>query len=118
MPHSPLDEKALGAMAILMNRRSTWSMITYGDLAARLGHVAQGMGPILHRVHVWCNRIGKLSLAMLVIAEEGQPRPGMFEGDDADPITPQNIDQRRVRLWREDWSGVRLPSIDEISHLI
>jgi hypothetical protein len=118
MPHSPLDEKALGAIAILMDRRGMWSVITYGDLAARLGHVPHGLGPILHRVHVWCGSVGKLSLAMLAINEEGRPSEGMFDGDDADPITPQNYEQRRVKLWREDWRDIRLPTLDEIAKLV
>jgi hypothetical protein len=75
------------------------------------------LGPVLHRVHEWCKSINRSSLAMLVIDEEGQPRAGMFDGDDADPITPQNYDQRRVRLWREDWSDVRLPTLKQIANL-
>jgi hypothetical protein len=118
MPHSPLDIKALGTIAILMDRRETWSVITYGDLADRLAHVPQGLSQILDRVGAWCRSIGKQELPMLVIDEEGKPRQGMYEhppGAGGDPVTPQTYDQRRVRLWREDWTGVTLPTLEQIA---
>jgi len=114
MSHSPLDVKALATIAILMNRRETWSVITYGDLAERLGHVPQGLSAILDRVGAWCRSIGKQSLPMLVIDEEGRPRQGMFVGD-SNTVTPENYDQRRVRFWRENWDGARLPTLEEIA---
>lgn len=117
MSHSPLDAKALAAIAILMNRRETWSVITYGDLADRLGHARYGLGQILDRVGSWCRSIDKESLAMLVIDEEGKPREGMYDhppGDSGPPVTRQTIDQRRVRLWRQDWTAVAVPTLEQI----
>lgn len=113
---SPLDPKALATIAFLMDRRQAWSVITYGDLAKRLDHAPQGLGPILDRVGAWCFSIKKQSLAMLVISEQGEPNEGMyrhFRGD-TDPVTKDNYESRRVQLWREDWSGVALPAVEEI----
>ena len=98
---SPLDTKALAAIALLWGRKDTWSVITYGDLAARLGHAQQGLGEILNRVGAWCGSINKQSLAMLVIGAEGNPHSGMFSpfrGED-DPVTKENYERRRVDLW-------------------
>jgi len=118
MSYSPLDVKALATIAILMDRRGTWSVITYGDLAERLGHVPQGLSQILDRVGSWCRSVGKESLAMLVIDEEGKPRRGMYEyppGSSAEAVTPETYDQRRVKLWREDWSGIHIPTLEQIA---
>jgi hypothetical protein len=117
MSHSPLDIKALATIAILMNRRETWSVITYGDLAERLGHVPQGLSQILDRVGSWCRSVGKEELAMLVISEDGKPRPGMYDYPPgaSHPVTPEIYDQRRVRLWREDWTGIHIPTLEQIA---
>jgi hypothetical protein len=64
---SPLDYKALAAITLLWSRKDTWSVITYGDLAKRLGHAQQGLAEILNRVGAWCHSVHKQSLAMLVI---------------------------------------------------
>ena len=114
---SPLDMKALATIAFLMDRRENWSVITYGDLAKRLGHAQQGLGGILDRVGAWCFSINKQSLAMLVISEQGEPNEGMyrhFKGD-TDPVTKESYERRRVQLWREDWSNVVLPTVEEIA---
>jgi hypothetical protein len=39
--------KALATIAILMGRRETWSLITYGDLAERLDHPPYALNDIL-----------------------------------------------------------------------
>jgi len=114
---SPLDTKALATVALLFDRRNTWSVITYGDLAKRLNHAPHGLTEILNRVGAWCLSIHKQSLAMLVIGAEGQPHGGMFiplRGDD-DPVTKENYEHRRVSLWREDWSDVTFPTPEEIA---
>ena len=49
---SPLDTKALAAIALLWDRKDSWSVITYGDLAARLDHAPQGLGGIQSRRRV------------------------------------------------------------------
>lgn len=116
MPHSPLDIKALATIAILMNRRTTWSVITYGDLGDLLDHPPYGLGQILDRVGRWCRSINKRSLALLVIDEEGKPRDGMFGlPGHIEPITPETYEQQRVRLWREDWKGVAVPTLEQIA---
>jgi hypothetical protein len=114
---SPLDTKALATIAFLMDRRETWSVITDGDLARRLGHAQQGLGGILDRVGAWCRSINMQSLAMLVIGEHGDPNEGMYHHfkDDPEPVTKENYERRRVRLWREDWSGVALPTVEQIA---
>jgi hypothetical protein len=114
---SPLDTKALATIALLWDRKDNWSVITYGDLAKRLGHAQQGLSEILNRVGAWCHSVHKQSLAMLVIGAHGEPHGGMFvpfRGDD-DPVTKENYERRRVQLWREDWSDVKLPTPEEIA---
>jgi hypothetical protein len=117
MPLSPLDTKALATIALPSDRREKWSVITYGDLAAKLGHARQGLAGILDRVGAWCFSIHKQSLAMLVIAETGDPNEGMFRAfrGELDPVTRENYEQRRVQLWREDWSDVALPTPQAIA---
>jgi hypothetical protein len=112
---SPLDGKSLVAIALLSDRRETWSVISYSDLADKIGHVQLGMGPILDRVGAWCYNIGKQSLAMLVIGANGEPSEGMFRAfrGDYDPVTHENYESRRLRLWREDRSDVKLPTLPE-----
>ncbi len=114
---SPLDTKALATIAFLTGRRETWSVVTYGDLAKRLGHAQQGLGGILDRVGAWCRSIKKQSLAMLVISEQGEPNEGMYHPfkDDLEPVTRENYERRRVQLWREDWSDVTLPTVEQIA---
>ncbi len=54
---------------------------------------------------------------MLVIGVEGNPHSGMFSpfrGED-DPVTKENYERRRVQLWRENWSDVKLPALEEIA---
>ncbi|HEY5046796.1 MAG TPA: hypothetical protein VII49_02095 [Rhizomicrobium sp.] len=114
---SPLDTKALATVAFLMDRRESWSVITYRDLAKRLGHPQYGLGDILDRVGAWCRSVNKQSLAMLVIGEHGDPNEGMyhhFKGD-ADPVTKENYERRRVGLWRENWSDAVLPTVEQIA---
>lgn len=117
MPYSPLDVKAHATIAVLMNRRQTWSVITYGDLGKLLGHPPYALGDILDRVGSWCRSIGKQGLPMLVIDEEGKPRQGMYDypPNASEPVTPETYDQRRVRLWREDWAGVQIPTLEQIA---
>ena len=118
MPDSPLDAKALATIAILMDRRDRWAVITYGDLGKRLDHPVFGLGQILDRVGRWCGSIRKRSLALLVIdEEEGKPRYGMFGGfpGEVEPVTPETYDQLRTRLWRENWDGITLPTLDQIA---
>jgi hypothetical protein len=99
-----------------MNRRTTWSVITYGDLGGLLNHPARGMGQILDRVGRWCRSIGKRSLSLLVIDEKGKPRDGMFGlPGQIEQITPESYEQQRVRLWREDWTGVSVPTLEQIA---
>jgi hypothetical protein len=38
MAHSTLDVAVRTAIGILMDRRKTWSLITYEDLADRIGY--------------------------------------------------------------------------------
>jgi hypothetical protein len=114
---SPIDIKALATIAFLVDRHETWSVITYADLAKKLGHVPRGLSPILDRVGAWCFSIHKQSLAMLVIGANGEPSEGMFRAfrGDPDPVTRGNYELRRLQLWREDWSEIALPTPDEIA---
>jgi hypothetical protein len=114
---SPLDTKALATIALLMDRRETWSVITYGDLAKKLRHAQQGLTQILDRVGAWCFSMRKESLAMLVIGASGEPSDGMFRAipSDPNPVTRKNYELRRLQLWRENWSDVSLPTPDEIA---
>jgi len=114
---SPLDSKALATIALLLDRRETWSVITYGDLAKKLGHAPQGLAAILDRVGAWCLSIQKQSPAMLVIAESGEPNDGMYRAlrGESDPVTRENYERRRVQLWREDWSDAALPTPEAIA---
>ena len=118
MPQSPLDVKALATIAILMNRRETWSVITYGDLGRPLGQPPYGLGDILDRVGCWCRSVGKEELAMLVIDEERKPRQGMYNYPvgATDRSRQKPYDKRRVRLWRESWDGVRIPTLEQIAN--
>jgi hypothetical protein len=105
MPHSTLDVKALATIAILMNRRETWSVITYGDLGKRIGHPPYALNDILDRVGSWCRSIGKQELPMLVIDEEGKPRRGMYAYPPgaSDPI----ITGRKRYAKRAESGGIR-----------
>ena len=114
---SPLDSKALATIALLWDRKESWSVITYGDLAKRLGHAPQGLAGILDRVGAWCVSVHKQSLAMLVIGTGGEPHEGMYRPfpGQTNTVTKENYESRRVHLWREDWSDVKLPTPEEIA---
>jgi hypothetical protein len=115
---SPLDGKALVAIAVLMGLQATWSVITYGELAKRIGHPQYALSDILDRVTAWCRKVKRQSLALLVISAEGEPNEGIFRPlpGDSHSITPENYLKRRVDLWSEDWSDVVLPTAaDEIA---
>ena len=51
--------KAHAAIAILMGRRETWSLITYGDLGKRINHDPYLLTHILNAVGAWCQSRGK-----------------------------------------------------------
>jgi len=114
---SPLDFKALAAIALLWDRKEDWAVITYGDLAKKLGHAQQGLSDILNRVGAWCYSVERQSLAMLVISVEGEPNEGMFRAfpGDTNPVTHKNYERRRVELWKEDWSDVALPTQEDVA---
>jgi hypothetical protein len=104
--------KALAAIAILMGRRETWSLITYRDLADRLGHAPQGLAEILNAVGAWCRSLDKLSLVLTVVRENGEPAEGIYKFE----TTPENYLERRIQLYRDDtWKGVALPTLAQIT---
>jgi hypothetical protein len=111
---SPLDSKALVAIAFLAGRREAWSVTTYGDLARRIGHAPQGLGDVLNRVGAWCYTKGKRSLALLVIREsDGKPSEGLFQTWYPDAATQDNYEKQRLELWQQSWSEVVLPTNPE-----
>jgi len=113
-----LDEKALVALVLLVAKRDTWSVTTYGNLGKKINHPPNGLGPILNRIAAWCYENKRHSLALLVIGQNGKPEIGMFRNfaDQPDPITEANYERKRLELWQEDWSVIILPTTsDEIS---
>jgi hypothetical protein len=88
--------KALAAIVILLGRRETWSFITYGELADRLGHAPYGLNDILNAVGAWCRSLDKLSLVLTVVGEEGEPAEGLYKFE----TTPENYLKRRIQLYR------------------
>jgi len=114
---SPLDGKALAAIALLADRRENWAVITYGNLAKKVGHPAHFMGDVLDRVGAWCYSKEKQSLALLVISDDGKPSDGLFKDifHISDPVTRENYEQKRLQLWTEPWLDVVLPTtLEEI----
>jgi hypothetical protein len=110
---SPLNGKALAAIALLSDRRENWSVIKYGDLAKRIGHPAHFLGDVLDRVGAWCYEQNIQSLALLVINDHnGRPSPGLFKNifRKDDPVTEENYEERRLLLWNENWTKIILPT--------
>jgi hypothetical protein len=117
MSYLPSDVKALATIAILMDRRDTWSVITYNDLGKRIDHPPFRFDNILDRVAFWCHSKGLDYLTLLVITEkDGNPARGMYANYLPNPVTPETYPKRRVDLWRDaKWSDVKLPTIEEIT---
>src|SRR5262249_44848841 len=92
--------KALAAIAILMGRRETWSLITYGDLGKRLDNDWHNLDHILTAVGAWCRSLGKLSLVLIIVTEKGAPGDGMFPP--WSQSTRENYLENRIRLYRDD----------------
>jgi hypothetical protein len=105
--------KALAAIAILMGRRETWSLITYGDLGKRINHNQHHLEHILNAVGAWCRSLGKKSLVMVLVTEKGEPGEGMFSR--WSETTRENYLELRIQLYRDDsWKGVAIPTLKEI----
>jgi hypothetical protein len=48
--------------------------VTYGEVAARVGRIANGLGPLLNEVENLCARRGEPNLAVLVVNQSsGEP---------------------------------------------
>jgi hypothetical protein len=105
--------KALATIAILMGRRETWSLITYGDLAERLDHPPYALNDILDAVGAWCRSLDKLSLVLTVVGENGEPAAeGLYKFG----TTPGNYLARRIQLYRDSaWKSVALPTLEQIA---
>ena len=105
--------KALATIAILMGRRETWSLITYGDLAKRLDHPPYALNDILDAVGAWCRSVDKLSLVLIVVGEDGEPAEGLYKFG----TTPENYLARRIQLYRDctSWKSVALPTLEQIA---
>src|SRR3954452_24723916 len=114
---SPLDSKAARAIAILMDRRASWAVTTYGDLETRIGHPKYAMKDILSRVAAWCVGKQKHTLALLVIEESGRPDTGLFNtlAGRSSTIDTSNYENVRVKLWREHWDGIAPPPAEEVA---
>jgi len=112
-----VDAKAAAAIAILMDRRKAWAVITYDDLSKRVGLPRQGLNKLLDYVALWCRAKGKRSLALLLISSTtGRPSKGMYKAlGGVKPVTPETFDRERLGLWRDDWSAVAPPSKKEIA---
>jgi hypothetical protein len=106
--------KAHAAIAILMGRRETWSLITYGDLGKRINHDPYLLTHILNAVGAWCRSRGKLSLVLTLVTEKGEPGDGMFPP--RSKATRENYLERRIRLYRDDsWKSEPLPTLEQIA---
>lgn len=119
MKISPLDQKALNAIEILMECRNKQSTISFVSLADKIEQPRFALGRILQRVNAWCLRcINKQQLGLLVVDKDGKPTKGMFIPfpDEIDPVTPANYEERRSQLWNENWSGVAPPTLDMLAN--
>lgn len=109
------DQKAIVAIAILIERRANKQIITYSELGKKVGLPQYGLSTLLYDVFAWCERQGKRrSLALLVVTNHGTPAEGCFifpEGH-PDPTTKENYEQHRLELWQDDaaWADVEFPS--------
>lgn len=113
----PSDLKAARVIPLLYVERKHRAHMTYGELGRLINHNPLYLGNILDRVGAWCRVNGKSSLAMLVVDDDGRPRPGMYRNfpDDADPVTSENYEERHARLLDEDWSDIVLPTGEDIA---
>jgi hypothetical protein len=93
--------KVLAAIAILMGRRETWSLITYGDLGKRINRDPHLLSHILNAVGAWCRSLdGKLSSVLVIVTEKGEPGDGMFPP--WSKTSRGEYLEHRIQLYRDD----------------
>ena len=117
MKPCPSDYKAVSLIPLLRKERERHGDMRYGACGLALHHPQRFLGNILDRIGAWCRAQHKQSLALLVVDDTGKPRPGMYKTlpNDLDPVTPENYEERRARLYAEDWRDVGEATAEDVA---
>jgi hypothetical protein len=103
MVSNPLGTYA-GAWGVLVEAAEQRRKMTYGQLAAKNGGIARGLGPTLRAIESACAAIGAPALsALLVRASDGQPSSG-YGG-------PSDLADVYRAVFSYDWRRVRNPFV-------
>ncbi len=103
-----LEERAQQVWPILTQAARNRQLLTYTQVAERIGMAPQGMGQILARIMWYCDQNGLPPLTVLVVQREtGKPGPGL--------TTTGDVDRDREAVFERNWDAQLPPAASDFA---
>ena len=96
------DQRVAAVWELLVEAAGQRRALTYGDVADKVGGVAQGVSPMLKTIEEYCQIFEHPLLSALVVRKDGQaPGSGFAPG--------VNYEREQRRCFKYDWKSVPNP---------
>ena len=103
-----LEQRAQQVWPILTAAARNRQLLTYTQVADRIGMATQGMGQILARIMWYCDQNGLPPLTVLVVQKEtGKPGPGL--------TTIGDTDKDREAVFERNWDAQLPPTASDFA---
>ena len=105
--------RALQIYLVLIGAASRQQILTYGDVAQKLGFGGSNiLGTPLGMIHYWCEHHGIPPINTIVVNKDsGLP------GDEIPPTTGQTINEVHQAVFKKNWYAIMPPEPDELDRI-